>query len=69
LGTTFLACALAHACCRHNFHVRYERISRLLDYIALAHADGGLNSIFMIGVLTIARNHGKIGEDAFPMDT
>ena len=40
VGKTFLACALAHACCRHDFHVRYERTSRLLQQIALAHADG-----------------------------
>jgi len=69
VGITLLACALAHACCRHNFRVRYERISRLLDYIALAHADGGFNSILMIGVLTIAPNHGAIAKDAFQVNT
>lgn len=40
VGKTFLACALAHACCRHNLNVRYERTSRLLQRISLAHADG-----------------------------
>jgi DNA replication protein DnaC len=40
VGKTFLACALAHAACRHNFNVRYERTSRLLQQSALAHADG-----------------------------
>ena len=40
VGKTFLCCALAHAVCRHNFHVRYERTSRLLHQITLAHADG-----------------------------
>lgn len=40
VGKTFLACALAHAACRHNFHVRYQRTSRLLHQTALAHADG-----------------------------
>jgi DNA replication protein DnaC len=39
-GKTFLSCALAHAACRHNFKVRYQRTSRLLHQIALAHADG-----------------------------
>ncbi len=39
-GKTFLASALAHSCCRHDFHVRYERTSRLLHQITLAHADG-----------------------------
>jgi DNA replication protein DnaC len=40
VGKTFLACALADAACRHNFHVRYQRASRLLHQTALAHADG-----------------------------
>ena len=40
VGKTFLACALAHAACRHNFHVRYQRTSRLLQETALSHADG-----------------------------
>jgi DNA replication protein DnaC len=40
VGKTFLACALAHAACRHNFNARYERTSRLLQQTALAHADG-----------------------------
>jgi DNA replication protein DnaC len=40
VGKTFLACALAHAACRHNFNVRYRRTSRLLHQTALSHADG-----------------------------
>ena len=40
VGKTFLACALADAACRHNFHVRYQRTSRLLHQTALSHADG-----------------------------
>jgi DNA replication protein DnaC len=40
VGKTYLACALAHAACRHNFAVRYHRTSRLLQHISLAHADG-----------------------------
>jgi len=40
VGKTFLACALAHAACRHNFHVHYQRTSRLLQETALSHADG-----------------------------
>jgi len=39
-GKTFLACALAHSACRHDFSVRYLRTSRLLQETALAHADG-----------------------------
>jgi DNA replication protein DnaC len=40
VGKTFLACALADAACRHNFHVSYQRTSRLLHQTALSHADG-----------------------------
>lgn len=40
VGKTFLACALAHAACRHNFKVHYYRTSRLLHQTELAHADG-----------------------------
>jgi DNA replication protein DnaC len=40
VGKTFLACALAHSACRHNFTVRYQRTSRLLHQTALSHADG-----------------------------
>ena len=39
-GKTFLASALAHAACRLNFNVRYQRTSRLLNQAALAYADG-----------------------------
>jgi len=39
-GKTFLACALAHSACRHDFTVRYQRTSRLLHQAALSHADG-----------------------------
>ena len=40
VGKTFLASALAHSACRHNFTVRYLRTSRLLHQTTLAHADG-----------------------------
>lgn len=40
VGKTFLACALAHAACRHDFTGRYQRTSRLLHQTALSHADG-----------------------------
>jgi DNA replication protein DnaC len=40
VGKTFLACALAHSACRHNFTVRCQRTSRLLHQITLTHADG-----------------------------
>ncbi len=40
VGKTFLVCALAHSACRYSFTVRYQRTSRLLHQITLAHADG-----------------------------
>lgn len=40
VGKTFLASALAHSACRHNFTVRYLRTSRLLHQTTLSHADG-----------------------------
>lgn len=39
-GKTFLACALAHKACLEGFSARYERLSRLLEAIQLARADG-----------------------------
>ncbi len=40
VGKTFLACALGHAACLAGYRVRYERTSRLLYQLTLAHADG-----------------------------
>jgi len=39
-GKTYFACAVGQAACRQGFSVRYERTSRLLDALHLAHADG-----------------------------
>ncbi len=39
-GKTYLACALGRAVCEAGFAVRYERTSRLLQTLELAHADG-----------------------------
>ena len=39
-GKTFLACALAHKACLEGFTARYERLSRLLESIQIARADG-----------------------------
>lgn len=39
-GKTFLACALAQAACRQGLSSRYFRISRLLEELVLARADG-----------------------------
>jgi len=40
VGKTFLACALAQKACRESYTVQYLRLSRLLEDMALAHADG-----------------------------
>jgi len=40
VGKTFLACAFANAACRQGFSARYYRVSRLLQELSLAKADG-----------------------------
>jgi DNA replication protein DnaC len=39
-GKTYLACALGNASCRNGFSVRYFQLSRLLEKLKLARADG-----------------------------
>ena len=39
-GKTYLACALAQAACRRGLSSRYFRLSRLIEEMALARADG-----------------------------
>ena len=39
-GKTYLACALGNAACRNGFSVRYFQLSRLLEKLKLARADG-----------------------------
>ena len=40
VGKTWLACALAHKACRDGYTVAYQRLSRLLEELGIAHADG-----------------------------
>ena len=40
VGKSFVACALAHKACIEGYTVRYYRLARLLEEIALARADG-----------------------------
>lgn len=40
IGKTFIACALGTSACRMGLHVRYHRLSRLLQEIVMAKADG-----------------------------
>jgi DNA replication protein DnaC len=44
-GKTYLACALGRAVCEAGFAVRYERTSRLLQTLELAHADGSFPQV------------------------
>jgi DNA replication protein DnaC len=56
-GKTFLACALSHSACRHDFSVRYQRTSRFLHQTALSHADGSypklLDSLARVQLLVL----------------
>ena len=56
-GKTYLACALGHAACRNSLSVRYHQLSRLLQKLTLAHADGSfpkfLNSLAKAHLLII----------------
>jgi len=40
VGKTYVACALAQQCCRRGLRTLYRRLSRLLDELAMARADG-----------------------------
>jgi len=39
-GKSYIACALAQQACRTGFRALYRRVPRLLEELALAHADG-----------------------------
>ena len=40
IGKSWIACALGNQAARNGFSVRYQRLPRLLDELALAHVDG-----------------------------
>ncbi len=40
VGKTYLICALGHAACRLGYRVRYMRVPRLLDELAITRGDG-----------------------------
>ncbi len=42
VGKSYVACALGQAACRRGLRVIYRRVSRLLDEMALARAEGSL---------------------------
>jgi DNA replication protein DnaC len=58
-GKSYLAAALGRAACEMDYKVRYERTSRLLQSLTLAHADGSLPQL--LGKL--ARTHLLILDD------
>jgi len=39
-GKTYIACALSEQACRHGYSVRYWRLSRLVEHLNIARADG-----------------------------
>jgi len=44
-GKSFLACALGNQAARDGHSVRYQRLSRLLDELAIARAEGRLSAV------------------------
>lgn len=46
-GKTYLACALANQACRKGLNVRYLRIPRLLQNVAIAKGDGSYAKLLM----------------------
>lgn len=45
VGKSYFACALAHKACRDGFSALYERVTRLLEDLAVAKIDGRYNSL------------------------
>lgn len=58
-GKTYLACALGRAACQTDYTVRYQRTSRLLQSLELAHADGSYPQLLH----KLARTHLLIFDD------
>lgn len=45
IGKTFLACAYAGLACRRGFNTLYFRLSKLLEMLRIAHADGSYSKL------------------------
>ena len=58
-GKTYLACALGHSACRQGLRVRYHRLPRLLNDLALARADGSYGKL----LTTLAKTELLIVDD------
>ena len=56
-GKSFLACALAHKACLEGYRVQYHQLSRLLEELSVARADGQylklLNTLRKLDVLIL----------------
>lgn len=56
-GKSFLACALAHKACLEGYRVQYHQLSRLLEELSVARADGRylklLNTLRKLDVLIL----------------
>ncbi len=59
VGKTYLACALGRAACQAGCKVHYERTSRLLQSLEMAHADGSYPQLLR----TLARTHLLVFDD------
>ncbi len=59
VGKTYLACALGRAACQAGCKVRYQRTSRLLQSLEMAHADGSYPQLLR----TLARTHLLVFDD------
>src|SRR3989338_3839243 len=44
-GKSWIACALGNQACRQGLSVRYERVSRLLEALRIANADGSYGKL------------------------
>lgn len=44
-GKTFIACALGHQACRMGYKVRYIQLSKFLEQLTIAHADGSFPKV------------------------
>ncbi len=59
VGKTYLASALGRVACQADYNVRYQRTSRLLQSLELAHADGSYPQLMR----KLARTHLLIFDD------
>lgn len=59
VGKSFIACALAHRSCLEGFRVRYFRVCRLFQELAIARGDGSYNKLMN----SLAKDHLLVLDD------